>query len=144
MQSWDQWCSGYSLISLQGQVGTFTGAFIAYLFATFIFYWWHRIRHESDILWQCLHQIHHSPRRIETITSFYKHPLEMIINSIISSFLVYTLLGLSPESGAIYTFLTAAEFIYHANIKRHLIGWGMFFNVQKCTEFITNAITTYE
>ena len=124
-KSWEIWFSQYSLFSLQGHVSSSTGAFIAYLFATFIFYWWHRLRHESEILWRCLHQIHHSPKRIETITSFYKHPLEMVINSLISSFLVYTLLGLSPISGGIYTFLTAfGEFIYHANVRTpHWLGY---------------------
>jgi len=36
-------------------------------------------------------------RRIEVITSFYKHPGEMIVNSLIGSVLVYTILGLSLE-----------------------------------------------
>ncbi|WP_426174595.1 sterol desaturase family protein [Massilia sp. TWR1-2-2] len=30
--------------------------------------------HESDWLWRVFHQIHHSPRRLEAITSFYRHP----------------------------------------------------------------------
>lgn len=41
------------------------------------------------------------------ITSFYKHPGEMVVNSIIGSLLVYTLLGLTPEAGAVYTACTA-------------------------------------
>src|SRR6185369_2686133 len=54
----------------------------------------------------------------EVITSFYKHPGEMIINSIIGSLLVYTFLGLSIKAGAIYTMCTAlGEFFYHTNIK---------------------------
>ena len=35
-------------------------------------------------------EIHHSPQRIEVIASFYKHPGEMIVNSVIGSVLVYT------------------------------------------------------
>ena len=35
----------------------------------------------SDWLWRGFHQIHHSPQRLEVITSFYKHPLEMTVNS---------------------------------------------------------------
>jgi sterol desaturase/sphingolipid hydroxylase (fatty acid hydroxylase superfamily) len=41
-----------------------------WLLSTFIFYWWHRVRHSSDALWRWTHQLHHSPRRIETITAF--------------------------------------------------------------------------
>ena len=78
----------------------------------------HRARHEFDFLWVGFHQIHHSPQRLEVITSFYKHPGEMIINSIIGSLLVYTVLGLFIEAGIIYTACTAiSEFFYHTNIK---------------------------
>ncbi len=96
----------------------FLEGFIAYFIATFIFYWWHRWRHESNLLWKIFHQIHHSPQRIEVITSFYKHPVEMIVNSMIGSILVYSILGISLEGAAYYTFLTAiGEFFYHTNIK---------------------------
>src|SRR5260221_10406375 len=94
------------------------GGCLAYFAGTFVFYWWHRWRHRVDVLWLGFHQIHHSPQRIEVITSFYKHPLEMMVNSIIGSLLVYSLLGLSLRAGAIYTFFTAAgEFFYYTNIK---------------------------
>ena len=95
-----------------------SGGLIAYFIATFVFYWWHRARHEFDFLWVGFHQIHHSPQRLEVITSFYKHPGEMIVNSIIGSLLVYTVLGLTVEAGIIYTACTAiGEFFYHTNIK---------------------------
>ena len=75
------------------QAGNVAGGCIAYVIATFIFYWWHRWRHTVDFLWTHFHQIHHSPQRLEVITSFYKHPLEMTVNSIIGSLLVYTSTG---------------------------------------------------
>ena len=101
------------------------GGVIAYFIATFVFYWWHRARHESDLLWRLFHQIHHSPQRLEVITSFYKHPMEMAVNSIIGSLLVYTLLGLTAEAGAVYTLCTAlGEFFYHTNVRTpRWVGW---------------------
>jgi sterol desaturase/sphingolipid hydroxylase (fatty acid hydroxylase superfamily) len=115
--SWEHWLSFTSVFHLSTAVPNWAGGIIAYFIATFIFYWWHRWRHESDFLWRHFHQIHHSPQRIEVITSFYKHPLEMFVNSVIGSLLVYTLLGLNPEAGAIYTLCTAlGEFFYHTNI----------------------------
>jgi sterol desaturase/sphingolipid hydroxylase (fatty acid hydroxylase superfamily) len=115
--SWEKWLSVQSAFNLSQVMPNWLGGTIAYFIATFIFYWWHRWRHESDFLWRHFHQIHHSPQRIEVITSFYKHPLEMFVNSVIGSLLVYTLLGLSPEAGAIYTLCTAlGEFFYHTNI----------------------------
>lgn len=114
--SWERWLHGPSLLHLGGN--PVAGAALAYFIATFVFYWWHRVRHTNDFLWRVFHQIHHSPQRIEVITSFYKHPVEMIVNSIIGSLLVYTLLGLTPRAGAMYTLFTAlGEFFYHTNIR---------------------------
>ena len=116
--SWEKWFSARSLFHLSHLVSPVAGGMIAYFIATFIFYWWHRWRHEIDFLWRGFHQIHHSPQRLEVITSFYKHPVEMVVNSIIGSFLIYTFLGLSLEAGAIYTFCTAiGEFFYHTNVR---------------------------
>lgn len=120
--TWERWCSQASLLHLSQYVPPWLGGALAYFIATFIFYWWHRWRHEVPILWRLFHQIHHSAQRIEVITSFYKHPGEMILNSIIGSVLVYAILGLSPEAGAIYTLCTAlGEFFYHTNV--HTPRW---------------------
>ena len=116
--TWEKWLSSWSVFHLSDHVWPTLGGVIAYFIATFVFYWWHRWRHEYDFLWLAFHQIHHSPQRLEVITSFYKHPGEMIVNSLIGSLLVYTLLGLSLEAGAVYTACTAlGEFFYHTNIK---------------------------
>ena len=116
--TWERWFSSASLFHLSAHVSPTVGGIVAYIIATFVFYWWHRWRHETDWLWRYFHQIHHSPQRLEVITSFYKHPGEMVVNSLIGSALVYALLGLSPEAGAIYTLCTAlGEFFYHTNVK---------------------------
>jgi len=116
--TWEKWMSSISLFQVGKNLTPLSGGLLAYFIATFVFYWWHRFRHEVDFLWVAFHQIHHSPRRLEVITSFYKHPGEMIVNSLIGSLLVYTILGLSIEAAAIYTFCTAiGEFFYHTNVK---------------------------
>ena len=124
--TWERWFSERSVFMLSA-LSPIYGGMLAYFIATFVFYWWHRWRHESPLLWRLFHQIHHSPQRIEVITSFYKHPGEMIINSIIGSLLVYALLGLSPAGGAVYTACTAlGEFFYHTNVRTP--RWiGLFF-----------------
>ena len=123
--TWERWLSGASLFELSAIVDSWIGGVVAYVIATFVFYWWHRARHEVDWLWIGFHQIHHSPQRLEVITSFYKHPGEMVVNSIIGSVLVYALLGLSAEAGAVYTLCTAlGEFFYHTNMRTpRWIGW---------------------
>lgn len=116
--TWEKWFYGRSLFHLTEYIDAWSAGFVAYFIATFIFYWWHRFRHKSDFLWRHFHQIHHSPQRLEVITSFYKHPQEMIVNSILGSTIVYSLLGLSLEAGATYTLFTAlGEFFYHTNIQ---------------------------
>ena len=116
--TWEIWLSSWSVFHLSEHLSAPLGGLLAYFIATFVFYWWHRWRHEVNVLWRGFHQIHHSPQRIEVITSFYKHPGEMVVNSLIGSTLVYTLLGLSLEAGAIYTACTAlGEFFYHANVR---------------------------
>lgn len=115
--SWDPILAHYKLLNLSS-LSTVYGALIGYVGITFIFYWWHRARHEVPALWKYLHQVHHSPARLEVLTSFYKHPLEIILNSILSSFILITLLGLSPEAISVAFLMTGiAELFYHWNIK---------------------------
>ncbi|KAA3604619.1 MAG: sterol desaturase family protein [Calditrichaeota bacterium] len=116
--TWEKYLASVSIFNFSETFSPFWGGATAYFIATFVFYWWHRWRHEFDFLWLGFHQIHHSPQRLEVITSFYKHPLEMILNSLIGSVLVYTVLGLSLEAGMVYTFFTAiGEFFYHTSVK---------------------------
>jgi len=116
--TWDRWVACASMLSLSTQLPAPVAGFGAYFVATFVFYWWHRWRHENDSLWRHFHQIHHSAQRLEVVTSFYKHPLEMIVNSVIGAILIYPILGLTPEAGAWYTLFTAlGEFFYHTNCR---------------------------
>ena len=98
-------------------LGPFWGALAGYVAITFVYYWWHRIRHRSDVLWRWFHQFHHSPERIEIVTSFYKHPLEMAVNGLLSSIIVFPLLGLAPAVAGTALLLTGlAELFYHWNV----------------------------
>lgn len=114
---WDKWFYEYRLWSGEA-LGITLGAALGYLFITFAFYWWHRWRHESYFLWRWFHQVHHSPQRIEIITAFYKHPFELIADSVISSFLLYVVLGLTPEAASYAILLSGlGELFYHWNVK---------------------------
>lgn len=125
MFTWDKWFMKISVFELLGAVSPVVGGLIAYFVITFVFYWWHRWRHTVNFLWLALHQVHHSPQRIETITSFYKHPLEIILNSLIIGSINFLLLGLSLESAAwCMLFSAVGEYIYHMNIKTpHIMGY---------------------
>lgn len=116
--AWDKWMIGRSLWNMSEMVNIWGSAIIGYLVITFIYYWWHLARHKSYFLWRWLHQIHHSPQRLEIITSFYKHPFEIVINSILSSFILYMMLGLDPKAASLAILMTGmAELFYHWNVK---------------------------
>jgi sterol desaturase/sphingolipid hydroxylase (fatty acid hydroxylase superfamily)/predicted acylesterase/phospholipase RssA len=123
--TWERWFHEWSLFKSTERLGELPSAFLGYFVVTFVYYWWHRWRHESQFLWNTLHQIHHSPSRIETITSFYKHPVEIFTNSLLISSVIYVVLGLSVEAGAWVTVLTCyAEFFYHMNLRTpRWAGW---------------------
>ncbi|MBI5200754.1 MAG: sterol desaturase family protein [Elusimicrobia bacterium] len=106
-------------------LGPVAGALFGYLILTFVFYWWHRARHGSDFLWRWFHQIHHSASRIEVITSFYKHPLEIAADGAICSLVTSGLLGLSLEASAGAVLLSGlAELVYHWNVSTpHWLGF---------------------
>ena len=89
----------------------------AWFIGTFFFYWWHRVRHLKGF-WLIFHQIHHSPSRIEAITSFYKHPIEILSDAILSALILYPLLGCSMMGAFWYNcFAGIVEYLYHSNIK---------------------------
>jgi sterol desaturase/sphingolipid hydroxylase (fatty acid hydroxylase superfamily) len=89
----------------------------AWFVGTFFFYWWHRIRHANGF-WLVFHQIHHSPSRIELATSFYKHPIEILSDSVLSALVIYPLLGCSMLGAFWYNFLAGTgEYFYHANVR---------------------------
>jgi len=121
--TWDNLLIGHSVFNFN--TNPFWDGLFAYFVATWVFYWWHRARHEIKPLWLILHQFHHSPTRLEIITSLYKHPLEILTNSIIMTVLSFPILGLSLEANMwMDIWLAMGEFFYHLNIKTpHWIGY---------------------
>lgn len=122
---WQRTWSGTSLFELPASWSAWGSGTVAYLAGTFVFYWWHRARHGLPWLWRVLHQLHHSARRMEVLTAFYRHPLEVISATLLGSAIAYGVFGLDPMSGAVYAFWTAAVQIFiHANLRTpRWLGW---------------------
>ncbi len=121
---WNGWMVEHRLWSAD-RLGAAGGAVLGYLVITFVYYWWHRFRHEVQFLWRWVHQVHHSPQRIEIITSFYKHPIELLVNSVLSSAILYLLVGVGPEAASSAVLITGlAELFYHWNVRTpHWLGF---------------------
>lgn len=114
---WVDLFGGASLFQLASLTMPVVEGFIGWFVGTFVFYWWHRIRH-MDGFWVLFHQVHHSPARIEAITSFYKHPVEILADSALAAAILYPLLGSSLEGALWFNFFAATgEFFYHSNFK---------------------------
>jgi sterol desaturase/sphingolipid hydroxylase (fatty acid hydroxylase superfamily) len=108
---------GVSLFSLASLGRPWLEGFLAWFIGTFFYYWWHRLRHANGF-WRIFHQIHHSPARIEILTSFYKHPIEMFSDAVLSATIAYLLLGISLEGAFWFNFFAATgEYFYHGNFK---------------------------
>jgi sterol desaturase/sphingolipid hydroxylase (fatty acid hydroxylase superfamily) len=114
--TWNSYFRQYSLMHLDNWSTSVLEGLTYWFFGTFVFYWWHRLRH-SNGFWHIFHQIHHSPVRIELLTSFYKHPIEILADSLITSFFLFFIFGATAEAAAWTSFFGATgEYFYHSNI----------------------------
>jgi sterol desaturase/sphingolipid hydroxylase (fatty acid hydroxylase superfamily) len=120
----DPWLQQLRLFSA-APLGLVGGILVGYLAITFLWYWWHRARHEVPFLWRTLHQVHHSPTRLELLTTYFKHPLESASNVVLGGFTMYVVLGLTPaQSAGVALLCGLAEFFYHWNVTTpRWIGW---------------------
>lgn len=121
---WNHYFRSHALFALGNWSNPIAEGLSYWVVGTFVFYWWHRLRHANGF-WLVFHQVHHSPSRIELLTSFYKHPIEIAADSILTGFLIYCVFGGTAEAGAWTSFFGAAgEYFYHSNIRTpRWIGW---------------------
>ncbi|HLK59125.1 MAG TPA: sterol desaturase family protein [Chthonomonadaceae bacterium] len=81
----------------------------------FVAYWVHRYMHFQPFLWR-IHAVHHSAPQIDWIVSARDHPLELVIQKLSSTIVLY-LLGFSPGLFAAYVPLVATySLLIHSNL----------------------------
>jgi sterol desaturase/sphingolipid hydroxylase (fatty acid hydroxylase superfamily) len=114
--TWERWLHRHQLLST-ARLGLPAELAIGYFSSLLWLYWSHRARHAVPLLWRWLHQLHHSPQRVELLTAFYKHPFEIAAESIINAVLLYFCLGLSTQAVVIIgAFSSTAGLFYHWNV----------------------------
>jgi len=106
------WFMANALFHIPSSVPMVLQAFSSFLVASFIAYWWHRATHASNILWRWVHQLHHSPSRIESLTAFYVHPFDGLAANILNAFVAFVILGASIEVAAGALLIAAIYNIY--------------------------------
>lgn len=114
---WDRHLAELRVIDATG-LGTIGGAIAGLLALELGVYAWHRTMHNVPVLWRWLHQLHHSPERVDVFGAFYFSPLDMAGFTLVSSLCLVLVVGVSREAAMIAN--TAAYVLgtfQHANLR---------------------------
>lgn len=91
---------------------------IFYLIYSLVNYWAHRAKHAMPTAWKYLHKMHHSTSHMDSRVAFYRHPLEMVVNTVILFALGKIILDVSVNAVAMALVIEGIlETFHHANIK---------------------------
>jgi sterol desaturase/sphingolipid hydroxylase (fatty acid hydroxylase superfamily) len=123
-QFWAQVFNGASLIDASG-LGMVGGALVGVLVYELVHYGYHRAVHRFDLLWRLGHQMHHSAESLDAWGAYYLHPLDAALFVTWSSLVLFPLLGLSPEAGALAAAMLGFLAVFqHANLRTpRWLGW---------------------
>lgn len=112
------WIDGHSLWGLGDRLGVGWGSLATFLGSSLVAYGYHRAVHGSDRLWRWVHQLHHSPTRIEALTAFYVHPFDALLASLLNALVAYVVLGVhAPAAGLALLYVTLFNLIAHADVR---------------------------
>lgn len=93
------WIAAHSLLPGQ-RLGILGGVLVGYpvlaLFTALV----HRFMHHFGFAWRWMHQMHHSPVRVDIPGSVLFHPLDILQNNLVSILVTVFLLGLHPVAAA--------------------------------------------
>lgn len=118
------WLAAHRWLDLR-PLGVAGGTVVGWLALSGLMYAWHRLQHASPLLWRLVHQLHHSPQRLDLAGSFFFHPLETLAQMMLSSITCTLLLGLDPMAASIVNYVAAfhAMFQHLAVRTPRWLGW---------------------
>jgi len=100
------------------RLGVAGGIVVGYLVLSGIGYATHRTFHNVSFLWRGIHQLHHSPNRVDIPGSVLFHPLEMVFQVMLQLFVTVIVLGLEPLAAALVGYVAAFYGMFqHWNIR---------------------------
>jgi sterol desaturase/sphingolipid hydroxylase (fatty acid hydroxylase superfamily) len=114
---WDERLAAFRLFDLSA-LGSIGGALAGLLVYETGAYGWHRAMHASDLLWRVFHQMHHSAERLDTWSTFWFSPADMVGWTLLGSLSLVLVVGITPEAAtaALLTISFLAMF-QHANVR---------------------------
>lgn len=112
-----EWLAAHRLVD-GTRLGIAGGAVVGYLALSFAMYWFHRAEHRFDFAFRWLHQLHHSPSRVDMAGAAYTSPLEVAASATIATAVLTFGLGLHPTAIAITGYVGAFYSMFqHLNVK---------------------------
>lgn len=112
-----EWVAAHSLLPGQ-RLGLAGGVAVGFIAWTFVYYWYHRGEHRFDVMWLGLHQLHHSPQRVDAAGFAFAHPFDIIVQTVLSLLVMIGVLGLDPRAVALVGLYTAiAQLLQHLNLR---------------------------
>jgi sterol desaturase/sphingolipid hydroxylase (fatty acid hydroxylase superfamily) len=98
--------------------GLLGGTVLGYVVLSGVMYAFHRTVHNVGFLWRGVHQLHHSPQRVDIPGSVVFHPTEILAQVAIQLFVTVIVLGLDPVAAALVGYVAAFYGMFqHWNVR---------------------------
>lgn len=113
LQAWAPWLEVRAL----AQLPTWAQLVILFLFTDLCVYWWHRLQHESRIVWQ-FHKTHHSQVHLNVLTTFRATVIDRVV-----ALAILAVPAAMMKVDAAYPVAIAALLQFHQLIIHSDTGW---------------------
>jgi sterol desaturase/sphingolipid hydroxylase (fatty acid hydroxylase superfamily) len=111
-----EWLDKHRLVDAT-KLGVPLGVVAGFLVLSFMSFAWHRSLHRFDFLWR-LHQLHHSPRRLDISSAVVFHPLDLFMFTVVQLVAITFVIGLDPLAAAITGYVAMFYSLFqHWNVK---------------------------
>jgi len=111
-----EWLDRHRLVD-GTKLGVPLGVVAGYMVLSFASFVWHRALHRFSFLWR-LHQLHHSPRRLDLSSGTVFHPVDLLMFTVVQVVALTLVIGLDPLAAAITGYVaTFYSFFQHWNVK---------------------------
>ena len=112
-----EWLAAHRWLDGSG-LGVVGGTLVGWFVYSAVAYAYHRASHGVPAMWRLLHQIHHSPQRVDISGSVLFHPLDMVLQTVLQLFVTVVVLGLTPLAAALVGVVIAFHGMFqHWNVR---------------------------